>query len=207
MTKSQFLSILKLKLSSLPPEESNELMDDYEAHFAFALQNGKTEEEIVAELGDPEELAKEALGDRYIADQPIYWFNPEQPSSNADYDKEDGPPYSPYETTPRPRGFTSLFPLYILLFFADLFLLPFFVLLWSLPLMTLMIALGGALSPFALFLEYMSGVVIPSKAFAVIAFMGISILLFISSRHVYRACKSVTHHIFRWHMIILRGRH
>lgn len=80
MTKAQFMATLRLKLSVLPPEECNELMEDYESHFAFGLQNGKTEEEIVAELGDPEELAKEALGSRYVPEQPIYWFNPETPN-------------------------------------------------------------------------------------------------------------------------------
>lgn len=80
MTKAQFMATLRLKLSVLPPEECNELMEDYELHFAFGLQNGKTEEEIVAELGDPEELAKEALGSRYVPEQPIYWFNPETPN-------------------------------------------------------------------------------------------------------------------------------
>lgn len=80
MTKAHFMATLRLKLSVLPPEECNELMEDYESHFAFGLQNGKTEEEIVAELGDPEELAKEALGSRYVPEQPIYWFNPESPN-------------------------------------------------------------------------------------------------------------------------------
>ncbi|MNJ38926.1 hypothetical protein D3C77_337850 [compost metagenome] len=205
MTKSQFLATLKLNLSSLPPEESSELMEDYEAHFTFGLQNGKTEVEIVAELGDPEELAKEALGDRYIPAQPVYWFNPEQPSPDSIYEGQSSPSSTGSEV--KPRGFMTLLPLYIMLFFADMFLLPFFVLLWSLPLTSLMVAAAGALSPIALFLEYMSGNIVPAKAFAVIAMMGVGILLLLSTKHIYRACKAVTHHLFRWHTIILQGRH
>lgn len=204
MTKSQFLATLKLNLSSLPPEESSELMEDYEAHFTFGLQNGKTEEEIVAELGDPEEIAKEALGDRYVPDQPVYWFNPEQPSPDPFYEKQPSPPPSP--SGAQSRGFMTLLPLYIMLFFADMFILPFFVLLWSIPLMTLMIAAAGILSPIALFLEYISGNIVPAKAFAVIAMMGVGILLLLSTKHIYRACKAVTHHLLRWHTIIIQGR-
>ena len=94
MTKAKFMATLRLKLSVLPPEECNELMEDYESHFAFGLQNGKTEEEIVAELGDPEDLAKEALGSRYEPEQPIYWFNPKKPK---DGHVQPPPPVQPVE--------------------------------------------------------------------------------------------------------------
>lgn len=43
MNKEQFLMQLQGHLSVLPPEEYHELMEDYEAHFAFGLQSGKTE--------------------------------------------------------------------------------------------------------------------------------------------------------------------
>jgi hypothetical protein len=94
MTKAQFLTTLRMKLSVLPPEECNELMEDYESHFAFGLQNGKSEEEIVAELGDPEELAKEALGSRYVPERPVYWFDPERPD---DEQIESAPPIPPVQ--------------------------------------------------------------------------------------------------------------
>lgn len=94
MTKAQFMTMLRMKLSMLPPEEYNELMEDYESHFAFGMQNGKTEEEIVAELGDPEELAKEALGSRYIPERPVYWFDPEKPD---DEHTQSEPPIPPVQ--------------------------------------------------------------------------------------------------------------
>ncbi|WP_242220477.1 HAAS signaling domain-containing protein [Bacillus cereus group sp. BfR-BA-01380] len=65
MNKKQFMDILESHLSTLNKEEKSELLKDYETHFAFGLQNNKTEEEIVNDLGDPYDLAKDMLGNRF----------------------------------------------------------------------------------------------------------------------------------------------
>lgn len=71
---------------SLPPEDSDEILAEYSAHFAFGEQQGRTEEEIARELGDPEELAVELLGARDEgnaggnegrADQPAGFYRPD----------------------------------------------------------------------------------------------------------------------------------
>ncbi|MFW5437651.1 DUF1700 domain-containing protein [Paenibacillus apiarius] len=64
MHKEYFLLKLKLGLLLLPEEDRNEILAEYDAHFEFGKQQGRTEEEIAKELGDPEELAVELLGDR-----------------------------------------------------------------------------------------------------------------------------------------------
>ncbi|MGG3839082.1 DUF1700 domain-containing protein [Paenibacillus thiaminolyticus] len=64
MHKEYFLLKLKYGLMSLPPGERDEILAEYSAHFAFGEQQGRTEEEIARELGDPEELAVELLGAR-----------------------------------------------------------------------------------------------------------------------------------------------
>lgn len=64
MHKEYFLLKLKYGLMSLPPEDRDEILAEYSAHFAFGEQQGRTEEEIARELGDPEELAVELLGAR-----------------------------------------------------------------------------------------------------------------------------------------------
>ena len=56
MTKKEFMQRLK-KL--LPEKDKRDILLDYEEHFLSGLTEGKTEEEIVAELGTPEEVAKE----------------------------------------------------------------------------------------------------------------------------------------------------
>jgi uncharacterized membrane protein len=59
MTRTEFLSILHDRLRGLPASEIEELMDDYDSHFAEGLAEGRSEAEIAAALGDPARLARE----------------------------------------------------------------------------------------------------------------------------------------------------
>jgi len=59
MTKNEFMSILNSQLSGMPEDERKEMIYDYEEHFRFALEEGKTEEQICSELGEPKEIAKQ----------------------------------------------------------------------------------------------------------------------------------------------------
>lgn len=61
MHKQLFMLQLKMGLLSLPEAERNEILAEYDAHFEFSKQQGRTEEDIARELGDPEELAAELL--------------------------------------------------------------------------------------------------------------------------------------------------
>jgi len=56
MNKEQYLSKLK---KMLPPDESSEIINDFEEHFATGLADGKTEQEIIESLGNPVDIAKE----------------------------------------------------------------------------------------------------------------------------------------------------
>lgn len=58
MNKQEFLSRLSDALSNLSSEEKSDILYDYEEHFLFAMEKGKTEEEAAEELGDPEDIAK-----------------------------------------------------------------------------------------------------------------------------------------------------
>lgn len=53
MTKDQFISILSQGLYDFPANERMEIIYDYEEHFRVGKENGKTDEEIIRELGDP----------------------------------------------------------------------------------------------------------------------------------------------------------
>ncbi|TYQ12796.1 UNVERIFIED_CONTAM: putative membrane protein [Acetivibrio alkalicellulosi] len=59
MTKESFLEIISYQISSLPEEDRNEILYDYEEHFRIGIESGKTEEEIAKSLGDPKLLAKQ----------------------------------------------------------------------------------------------------------------------------------------------------
>lgn len=52
MNKNEFLKIISEGLNDFPPQELNEIISDYEDHFRDALSDGKTEEEIINNLGD-----------------------------------------------------------------------------------------------------------------------------------------------------------
>lgn len=55
MNKQEFMTNLK---RLLPVYDSREILNDFEEHFLTGLEQGKTEEEIAADLGDPVEIAK-----------------------------------------------------------------------------------------------------------------------------------------------------
>jgi len=57
MNKTEFIDVLEKSLIRLPKADRDDILSDYEAHFAIGVENGKTEEEVSASLGDPHELA------------------------------------------------------------------------------------------------------------------------------------------------------
>lgn len=57
MYKEEFLESLDRLLSSLSYNERREIMYDYEEHFKEGSNDGLTDEEIIASLGDPEKIA------------------------------------------------------------------------------------------------------------------------------------------------------
>ena len=58
MNREEYLKQLKAALKSLPEDELQDILYDYEEHFDIGLSKGKSEKEISAELGDPKEIAK-----------------------------------------------------------------------------------------------------------------------------------------------------
>lgn len=59
MTRAEFLSRLKRGLVGLPTHTAAEIVADYESHFDDGVQDGRTEAEVAAALGDPDRLARE----------------------------------------------------------------------------------------------------------------------------------------------------
>ena len=56
MNKNEFLSILASGLKDFPEKELADILFDYLEHFTIGKSNGKTEEEIIKELGTPYEI-------------------------------------------------------------------------------------------------------------------------------------------------------
>ncbi|SDN44898.1 Protein of unknown function [Psychrobacillus sp. OK028] len=59
MTEQQFLNELELALTRLPAEERNDILSDIKEHFSNGREDGKSDSEIAASLGSPNEIAKE----------------------------------------------------------------------------------------------------------------------------------------------------
>ncbi|WMJ79847.1 DUF1700 domain-containing protein [Clostridium sp. MB40-C1] len=58
MNKQQYLDILSKNLN-VSKEEKEEIIYDYEEHFRVGMENGKSDEEIIKELGEPKAMAKQ----------------------------------------------------------------------------------------------------------------------------------------------------
>ncbi|WP_043934731.1 DUF1700 domain-containing protein [Bacillus sp. EB01] len=61
MTKKQFLTILNASLKRLPSDERQDILQDIEEYFEIGLGEGKTEEQLAASLGSPQQIAKELV--------------------------------------------------------------------------------------------------------------------------------------------------
>ncbi len=59
MTRDEFLKRLKRGLAGAPASTIDEIMEDYDAHFAAGAEAGRTDAEIAEALGDPKRLARE----------------------------------------------------------------------------------------------------------------------------------------------------
>ncbi len=61
MNKAEFLDALRGALSQMPPEELDRHLAYYEELFADMQEDGLTEQEAAAKLGDPAQIAQELL--------------------------------------------------------------------------------------------------------------------------------------------------
>ncbi|UBH15681.1 HAAS signaling domain-containing protein [Macrococcus armenti] len=68
MNRNEFLNTLYNNLSSLNENEKQSILFEYETHFEDGLLDGKSEQLIASELGDPKRIAKE-LKSTYIVDR------------------------------------------------------------------------------------------------------------------------------------------
>jgi len=59
MTQHEFIDNLSRYLRGLTEEEKQDILSDFEEHFALGREAGKSEEEIAAALGEPKSLARQ----------------------------------------------------------------------------------------------------------------------------------------------------
>ena len=71
MTRDAFLRTLRVGLAGLPPQEIEDIVGDYSAHFADA--SGRSEAEVAAALGDPARLARELQAEAGLRRFEAHW--------------------------------------------------------------------------------------------------------------------------------------
>ena len=66
MTRAQFLDQLRYGLAGLPPQDLNDIIADYSAHFDEGQAHGRSEEDVAQSLGDPKRLARELRAEAQV---------------------------------------------------------------------------------------------------------------------------------------------
>jgi uncharacterized membrane protein len=66
MSRDEFLARLRTALSGMPRDQQEEIIRDYESHFAEGTAQGRSEEDVAAALGDPARLAKELRAEAHF---------------------------------------------------------------------------------------------------------------------------------------------
>lgn len=181
MNKKQFLMLLRKEISSMPIKEQNELLDDYETHFAFGQQAGKTEEEISLELGDPLALAVEAMEEYY---------------RNS--------PTNTIKSVTASRTILSIVGLFLLNFV--LAVVPLGLAIWATWLSLLLAAALVIASPILALADcvlnsYFSG----GKLFLSIAFSGVGIFFIFGVLYIGKLLKRITVAYYNWNVRVIRG--
>lgn len=174
MNKQYFMETLRYSLSAMPEKERNDLLQDYEAHFTYGRECGRTEEEVVHMLGDPVLVAREAMG-RWIP-APAY---PAQPPSS--------------KSTPRTIG------MMVALFFKSLFAIPVFAALWAFLVAAIGVATVGVLAPGALALEhFLYDGYATYKVYLAIGNVGVGMLMFAVSLYYGKWLMRVSRSYIGW---------
>ncbi|WP_440113919.1 HAAS signaling domain-containing protein [Paenibacillus sp. QZ-Y1] len=193
MNRHQFMQAMEIHLRPMDPQERAELLADYDQHFELGLKEGRPEEEIARELGQPSEIAREALGDRYDLHTP-----------------GSDPFYAPtYEEMRSPRNRTRAtrnFFIGIGLLFLNLMLgIPIGLTLWSVWLTIASLSLL-VLAPVAAAVDFLfQGDFDKAELFVAIGAFGVGILFAIASKWIFRAFKIITLQYVRWNKNMMKG--
>jgi uncharacterized membrane protein len=73
MTRDAFLRTLRKGLAGLPPQEIEDIVADYAAHFAESNASGRSEQDVTAALGDPARIARELRAELGLRRFEAHW--------------------------------------------------------------------------------------------------------------------------------------
>lgn len=67
MTKQEFLATLVSALEHIPESERSDIVRDYEEYFIDAQSAGRSDAEVIAQLGQPSQIAKQLIADYHLS--------------------------------------------------------------------------------------------------------------------------------------------
>ncbi|PEI92774.1 hypothetical protein CN679_10200 [Bacillus pseudomycoides] len=179
MNKEQFLRDLSGHLRKLSEEERQDILYDYEEHFQFGLEEGKTEVEIIKGLGSPKTIAKEMLA--------LYRF---------DEMKKDPSASNITRAVMAAIGLSLLN--FILVLGPLIAIISFIFALW----------VGGVASvvaPLFVVIKILTGTFLWLEVFVSITFVGVGLLLCIGAYYCTKWFKNFCVRYVNWNLKMIRG--
>jgi len=195
MTRNEYLNVLYHSLTFLSDEERLAIVRSYDDYFESSLRQGRSEEELFRELGDPGEMAARIRSARQAAPQPDPRPMPPPPVPH---------PIDP--PAPRTGGPARWLGMGIVLFFLNLAVVPTGIGLWS-ALVSFGAASAAALfAPFAVLLDWVRmHEFYPATLFASIAATGAGLLMMALFILLFKVACRTTAAYARWNLRTWRG--
>lgn len=194
MTRNEYLNVLYHSLTFLPDEERLALVRSYDDYIESSLRQGRSEEELYRELGDPSELALRIRGARQTPPRP---------------DPRPMPPPAPYPIdppAPRTGGPARWLGMGIVLFFLNLAAVPTGIGLWSALASFGAASVAALFAPFAVLLDWVRiQEFYPATLFASIAATGAGLLMMALFVLLFKAACRATAAYARWNLRTWRG--
>lgn len=175
MNKQAYIKALEQELKACRVEEPQDILQEYEEHFNYKLQDGYSEEEIAAKLAPPKEIAQQFAG--------------------IDAGKGEGK---------REHKKSGRILIKASLIFLDIFVASFFLVLFSLVLSVGSFALATLTIGAGLPLMVSFGVVIPYMPYICrvllgIAFLALSVMGGMATQYCWRFTVQLLRAYARWH--------
>ncbi|RUS49119.1 DUF1700 domain-containing protein [Cohnella sp. AR92] len=188
MKKNEYLDALNEHLSVIPELERYDLIRELDYRIAYQLQKGRSEADILRELGEPHLRAQRILEERMY--------------------RVPSPPAAPASSAPRNSpDFLRMAGVGILLFFLNLVVLPILISLGAAILSIGASAFAAIASPL---LNVLGGLwhdsFYPASLFGHVAIAGIGILLALLFIKLIKPCIRGIAAYARWNLRLLRGR-
>ena len=182
MKKDEFIARLRKNLSGLPKEEREDRVSFYSEMIDDKVADGYPEEEVIDDLGTPEEVAKEIIGDTPLRTIIKERVKPKRSLKG-------------WEILLLVLGFPLWFPLVLTIF---ILFLSGFIVVWSLMIALLAVDLGllaGGIGSIVIGVLTVSSKGITSAAFiggAGMAVTGLAIIFILSTKGILKGLGKLT---------------